>query len=124
MRRLAADTPSVNGRRWFAVGLTLAAVVVGGWRSAIPGLDLASGSAGDAVKPVALAAGFAQASGALIAYDRTAGTFAGAELASTSAVRVAWATDTSFCLEAGSGATALHELGPAGVPLPGPCPAG
>ncbi len=114
----------MTGRRWFAVGLTLAAVAVGGWRSAIPGLDLASGSAGDGVNPVALAAGFAQASASLLAYYRTAGTFAGAELASTSAVRVAWATDTAFCLEGGAGTAALHELGPAGVPLPGPCPVG
>jgi hypothetical protein len=113
----------VNGRRWFAVGLTLAAVLVGGWKNAIPGLDLASGSSAPGVGSIALAAGFAQAAGSLLAYQRTAGTFVGAELAPTAAVRLAWATDSQFCLEGGAGTGELHELGPAALlPQPGACP--
>ncbi len=114
----------MTSRAWFTVGLTLAAVAVGGWKNAIPGLDLASGASGDGVTPIALAAGFAQASGQLLAYQRTAGSFSGAELAPTAAVRLAWATDAAFCLEGGSASSPVHELGP-GVspPQAGPCPA-
>ncbi|HSP73679.1 MAG TPA: hypothetical protein VLN26_14980, partial [Gaiellaceae bacterium] len=70
---------------------------VGGWKNAIPGLDFASSSRGG-TNPVAIAAAFSQAAPALAAYYSTAGSY--------------------------SGADALHEIGPTGLPQPGLCPAG
>lgn len=113
----------MTARRWFTIGLTLAAVAVGGWKNAIPGLDFASSSRGG-TNPVAIAAAFSQAAPALAAYYSTAGSYSGAELSPTSPVQLAWTTEASYCLQGGSGADALHEIGPTGLPQPGLCPAG
>lgn len=113
----------VTARRWFALGMTIAAVAVGGWKQLIPGLDFASSSSGG-TNPIAIASGFSQAMPALNAYYSTAGTYDGAELSPTSPVQLVWATESSYCLQGGSGADELHEVGPAGAPTPGACPAG
>lgn len=113
----------MTARRWFTIGLTLAAVAVGGWKNAIPGLDFASSSR-DGTNPVAIASAFSQAGPALAAYYSTAGTYSGAELAPTSPVQLVWTTEVSYCLQGGDGAGALHMIGPTGLPQSGPCPAG
>jgi hypothetical protein len=106
-------------RTYLGIGMTIAAVAVGGWKSMIPGLDFAQASAGGD-NPIATASGFTQAAGALAAYHGTAGTYSGAEFGATNTVRLAWANDATYCLEGGS----LHLVGPVGIPQPGPCPPG
>jgi hypothetical protein len=101
------------------IGITLASVAIGGWKSLIPGLDFAQASRGGD-NPIAMASGFTQAAAGLAGYHATAGTYSGAELGATNAVRIAWANDASYCLEGGS----LHLVGPVGVVQPGPCPPG
>jgi hypothetical protein len=121
-RRRAADRQTVNSRRWFAVGMTIAAVAVGGWKQLIPGLDFASASGNGQAAETQLqaASAFVQASAALETYHATAGSYDGAELSPTSPVKLAWTADASYCLQGGG----LYEIGPAGVPQPGACPAG
>ena len=114
-----ADAEAMSGRTYLAVGMTIAAVAVGGWRSAIPGLDFAQAAHGGE-NPIAAAAAFTQAAAGLARYEATAETYSGAELSPTSGVRLVWAGDTSYCLEG----TSLHLVGPTGVPQPGPCPPG
>lgn len=109
----------MSSRSYLMIGMTLASVAVGGWKSMIPGLDFAQASS-NGTNPVAEASSFAQAAGALAAYQGTAGTYAGAELAPTMPVRIVWATDTGFCLQSAS----LFMVGPVGVPQPGACPVG
>ena len=106
----------MGSRTYLSIGMTIAAVAVGGWKGLVPGLDLAQASR-DGSNPVAESASFVQAASALAAYQATAGTYEGAELAPTMPVRIAWATDAQYCLE-GAG---LHMLGPVGVPQPGSC---
>lgn len=111
----------MNSRRWFAVGMTIAAVAVGGWKQLIPGLDFASasGKGQAAATQLQAASAFVQAAGALETYHATAGSYDGAELSPTSPVQLAWTADASYCLQGGG----LYEIGPAGVPQPGSCPA-
>jgi hypothetical protein len=117
--RLRADIGFVGSRTYLAIGITLASVAVGGWKSMIPGLDLASGSAGG-TNAIAEASAFGQASGELAAYQHVAGTYAGGALSPLLPVRLAWANDTAYCVQG----TTLHLVGPVGMPQPGPCPAG
>jgi hypothetical protein len=107
----------VGSRTYLAVGIALASVAVGGWQGLIPGLDLASDSAGGAI---AEASAFGQASGELAAYQHVAGTYAGGALSPLLPVELAWARDAAYCVQGAS----LHLVGPVGVPQPGPCPAG
>ncbi len=109
----------MGSRGYLMIGMTLASVAVGGWKSLVPGLDLAQASQGGE-NPVAAVSGLTEAAAALAAYHATAGTYSGAELGATASVRVAWANDETYCLEGGS----LHLVGPFGVPQPGPCTAG
>ncbi len=114
-----ADIRSVGSRTYLAIGITLAGVAVGGWKSMIPGLDFASGSPG-AANAIAETSGFGQASGELAAYAHVAGTYVGGALSPMLPVRLAWANDLAYCVQG----TSLHLVGPVGVPRPGPCPAG
>jgi hypothetical protein len=114
-----ADRRGVSSRSYLMIGMTLASVAVGGWKSLIPGLDFAQASS-SGQSPIAELSGLTQAASALAAYHGIAGTYSGAELGTTRTVRIAWASDTAYCLEGGS----LHLVGPVGVPLPGPCLAG
>lgn len=105
--------------------MTIAAVAVGGWKQLIPGLDLASGagaSGGGVASELQLVPAFAQAAGALNAYEAAAGSYSGAQLSPTSLVRLVWTGDESYCLQGGSGAGAMFEVGPGGIPRPGSCP--
>ena len=108
------------------IGMTLACLAIGGWKSMIPGLDFGSSgtpSASSAVNDLELTAAFTAAGSALNTFYSTAGSYIGAELSPTSPVQLAWTGDASYCLQGGTGANELHEMGPGGVPEPGACPA-
>jgi hypothetical protein len=49
------------------------------------------------------------------------GTYAGAQITPSFGVALVRADATSYCLQAGTGASAQHETGPGGAPAPGPC---
>ncbi len=75
--------------------------------------DAAAGAAG---------ASFQAAVPVLQAHFAQAGTYAGATLPPSHGVTLVRADGTSYCLQAGTGETARHVVGPAGAPAPGPCP--
>ena len=103
----------LTGRRAFSLGLVLASLAVGGWQGMIP--HVGSQQTGQ----IATESAFLQATSALEAFHNQAGSYAGAELAPTSPVQLAWSDDTSYCLQGGG----LHELGPGGLPQQGACAA-
>jgi len=71
----------------------------------------------------AAGAGFQAAAPVLQAHFAQAGTYAGAAVPPSHGVTLVRADGTSYCLQAGTGGTARHVVGPAGSPAPGPCPA-
>jgi hypothetical protein len=70
---------------------------------------------------VAAATDFAAAQPTLQAWFADHGTYAGVTLPPVYAVAVVRADASSFCLQAGAGAAATHELGPGGQAQSGPC---
>jgi len=66
-------------------------------------------------------ANFQAASMAMQAAYAENGTYAGAQITPSFGVALVRADTTSYCLQAGTGATAQHETGPGGTPAPGPC---
>ncbi len=69
----------------------------------------------------AAATGFSQVDQVLQADYVQSGTYAGAQLPVGSGVTVAQATATSYCLEMNVNGTLVHESGPGGSPVVGPC---
>jgi len=69
----------------------------------------------------AAAASFQAAAPVLQAHFAQAGTYAGATVPPTYGVTLVRGDATSYCLQAGTGETARHVVGPAGSPAPGPC---
>jgi hypothetical protein len=69
----------------------------------------------------AAATDFAAAQPVLLSWFAAHGTYAGVTLAPVYAVAVVRADASSFCLQAGAGAAASHELGPGGQAQSGPC---
>jgi hypothetical protein len=64
---------------------------------------------------------FSQAALELEAHRLENGTYAGATLAPAFGVTLARADASSYCLQAGTGATVEHFTGPGGTPAAGPC---
>jgi uncharacterized membrane protein len=69
----------------------------------------------------AAAASFRAAAPVLQAHFAQAGTYAGATVPPNYGVTLVRGDATSYCLQAGTGETARHVVGPAGSPSPGPC---
>ena len=70
----------------------------------------------------AAGASFQAAVPVLQAHFAQAGTYAGATLPPSHGVTLVRADGTSYCLQAGTGETARHVVGPAGAPAPRPGP--
>jgi hypothetical protein len=64
---------------------------------------------------------FSQAALQLEAFHAQAGTYAGASLPASFGVTLARADAASYCLQAGSGASLQHLVGPGGRPAAGAC---
>ncbi len=64
---------------------------------------------------------FTQAATQLEAYRSEGGSYVGATLPASFGVTVARAEASSYCLQAGIGPAAQHEVGPGGTPAAGPC---
>jgi hypothetical protein len=104
----------------------LAALALGGWllmtQMRETGPTSATGKqAIEDASAAASTASFQAAAPALQAWFAEQGTYAGATLPPAFGVRLARADATSYCLEAGTGETARHLVGPGGSPAPGPC---
>jgi hypothetical protein len=69
----------------------------------------------------AAATTFAQVTEVLQAEYAQNGTYAGAQLPVGSGVTLAQATATGYCLETSLSGTLVHESGPGGTPVLGPC---
>jgi hypothetical protein len=67
------------------------------------------------------ATNFRNARVALQAWFAANGTYAGASLPPGAGVALVRADAAGYCLQAGSGTTARHEIGSNGQPEPGPC---
>jgi hypothetical protein len=122
----------VRSRGALSIGLTLAALIVGGWRFILP-FGSGGGNPPAAVTHLigqivqsrgqnALPA-FQSATAALDGYRAAHETYAGAALPPSTGVLVLDAGTTSYCLQTGSGAATVHELEPVGNLNLGPCPA-
>ena len=70
---------------------------------------------------VAAATDFGAAQAALVSWFAAHGTYAGVTLPPVYGVAVVRADVSSFCLQAGTGDAAVHELGPGGQAQSGPC---
>lgn len=115
---------SFLSRKALSLGFLLAALLVGGWKAVIPSLDTGGASPSAYVAQAASAIGDASLTAAAVSveiYRSAAGTYSGAIL-TVPGVTLAWANDTSYCLQAGAGADARHLQGPQGAATPGPCP--
>jgi hypothetical protein len=62
---------------------------------------------------------FAAADVSLASYRATSGTFAGAP--APQGMTIARADETSYCIQAVQSGAVEHEVGPGGLPQPGPC---
>jgi hypothetical protein len=104
----------------------LVALAIGGWiflaqaRSTGPTSELGR-RAEDQAQAHSGAASFRVAAPVLQAHYAQNGTYAGAVLPPSYGVRLVRADAASYCLEAGSGETVQHLVGPGGAPAAGPC---
>lgn len=104
----------------------LVALAIGGFlyaRSAQetgPTSDVAKRAESQASSEVA-AANFQSAMPTMEAYRAEHATYAGALLPPVYGVVVVRADETSYCLQADTGDSAKHVIGPGGTPAPGPC---
>jgi hypothetical protein len=69
----------------------------------------------------AAATDFGAAQAVLLSWFAVHGTYAGVTLPPVYEVAVVRADASSFCLQAGAGTAAMHELGPGGQAQSGPC---
>ena len=112
--------------RSLAFPLLLIALAVGGFlyvrqaQSAGPTSSTATQAETQAMAAAA-ATDFGAAQAALLSWFAAHGTYAGVTLPPVYAVAVVRADASSFCLQAGSGTGATHELGPGGQAQSGPC---
>ena len=112
--------------RSLAFPLLLIALAVGGFlfvrqaQSVGPTSSVATQAETQAAADAA-ATDFAAAQPVLQAWFADHGTYAGVTLPPVYAVTVVRADASSFCLQAGAGTAAMHELGPGGQAQSGPC---
>lgn len=112
----------MSSRFYLSIGLTIAAVAVGGWRMLLPG---AGGADKQVVQGVTQAldsvtsAQFTGAEATLDAQRNATGSYAGAPV--TAPVTLARADATSYCIQLIEGSIARHVAAPGGTPAAGPC---
>lgn len=104
------------------VGLTIAALLFGGWRMLIPGADKASEAAGqsaDAMIGAVAQAYFTGAEASLEVQRSTTGSYAGASVEQP--ITLVRADATSYCIQLDRAPLQQHLNGPGGVATAGPC---
>jgi hypothetical protein len=112
----------VSGRFYLTIGLSIAAVAVGGWRMLLPASGADSNQVSNAVSSMVNTITSAQFTGARATLDAqrgATGSYEGAPL--TPPMTLVRADATSYCIEYAQGAVVQHLIGPGGSPQPGPC---
>jgi hypothetical protein len=109
------------------IGLTIAALIVGGWHFAF-GFGLGGGGSAQSIGQLIgsvtgqnVAPQFRSAAAILDAYHQQHGTYVGEVLPSTGVV-VVGASQASYCLQSGAGTTVVHQVEPGGSLMVGACP--
>jgi len=108
--------------RYLTIGLTIAAVAVGGWKMLLPTTSDTSDEVVGAVSSVVGTVTNAQFTGARATLDaqrNATGSYEGAPL--TPPMTLVRADATSFCVQYTQGPVVQHLNGPGGSPQPGPC---
>jgi hypothetical protein len=112
----------MSARFGLTIGITIAAVIFGGWRMLIPGGDVASSGVSSNVSSMismTLKASFTGAQASLDAQRMATGSYAGAAVQPP--ITLVRADATSYCLQLERGAVLQHLDGPGGAPVPGAC---
>ena len=110
----------MSPRLGLTIGLTLAALALGGWRMMVPGAE--SNDALDGVSAMlstTLKAEFTGAEASLDAQRMATGSYAGATVQAP--ITLVRADVSSYCLQLSQGAVLQHVAGPGGTPAPGAC---
>lgn len=113
----------LGNRTYLMLGITIAAVAVGGWRMLVPGADSGSGEVAREVSTLVgqvTSASFTAAQASLDAQRTATGSYAGAPVAAP--LTLVRADETSYCLQLVKGVVAQHLTGPGGTPQTGACP--
>ena len=112
----------MTSRFYLTIGLTIAAVAVGGWKFVLP---VSSDSQKQIVQGVTnvldtiTSAEFTGAEATLDAQHNATGSYEGSPLAAP--VVLVRADATSYCIQVVVGTVAHHLAGPGGSPVAGPC---
>ena len=112
----------VTSRFYLTIGLTIAAVAVGGWKFLLP---VSSDSQKQIVQGVSnvldtiTGAEFTGAEATLDAQRNATGSYADAPV--TAPIVLVRADPTSYCIQVVVGTVAHHLTGPGGAPVAGPC---
>jgi hypothetical protein len=112
----------MSNRVWLAIGLSIAAFAVGGWRTVVPGADSTSKGVDDSISSMLATttqAAFTGAAASLDAQRTATGSYAGTRLAP--GMVLVRADATSYCVQTRGGTLVQHETGPGGSPAIGPC---
>jgi hypothetical protein len=113
----------LGSRTFLMLGITIAAVAVGGWRMLLPGTGDGSQAVADATSGLiaqTTRAFFSSAEASLEAQQTATGSYAGAPLQPP--LILVRADQTSYCVQLAKGPLLQHELGPGGTGQPGACP--
>jgi hypothetical protein len=120
--RISADNREMSTRVSLTVGLTIAALLFGGWRTLMPQADKASEAAGQSADAMIGAVVQAYFTGAEVSLDvqRSAtGSYAGASVQAP--ITLVRADATSYCIQLDRPPLQQHVIGPGGVAVAGPC---
>jgi hypothetical protein len=112
----------MSSRFYLTIGLTIAAVAVGGWRILLP----LGGSSQKQIEQgvtsllnTVTSAEFTGAEATLDAQRSSSGSYAGAPVSAP--VTLVRADAASYCIQIVEGSVAAHVAGPGGSPAAGPC---
>ena len=112
----------MSARFGLTIGLTIAAVAFGGWRTLVPGSEMASSGVADEASSLiatTLKASFTGAQASLDAHRTATGSYAGASVQPP--ITLVRADATSYCIQLQQGVVLQHLEGPGGSPVPGAC---
>src|SRR5262245_16886990 len=111
----------MSSRAWFTIGISIAAVLVGGWRMLIPTPDSAKtvDKTVSSMLATTTQAAFTGAAASLDAQRTATGSYAGARLAP--GMVLVRADAASYCVQTQGPTLVEHEACPGGSPTLGPC---
>ncbi len=112
----------MSGRFYLTIGLSVAALAVGGWKMLLPTTSDSSKQVTGAVSSMVntlTSAEFTGARATLDAQRNATGSYEGAPL--TPPMTLVRADATSYCIEYAQGPVLQHLVGPGGTPQPGHC---